>query len=45
VRPARHGLLATAVGAAALVLHQDLRPMQRRAAAARTLAEHGSRGR
>ena len=40
VRPARHGLLATAVGAAALVLHQDLRPMQRRAAAARTRAEH-----
>jgi len=30
VRPARHGLLATAVGAAALVLHQHLRPMQRR---------------
>jgi predicted NBD/HSP70 family sugar kinase len=30
VRPARHGLLATAVGAAALVLHQHLRPMRRR---------------
>lgn len=27
VRPARHGLLATAVGAAALVLHQYLRPI------------------
>jgi len=33
VRPARHGLLATAVGAAALVLHQHLRPMQRQRAA------------
>jgi predicted NBD/HSP70 family sugar kinase len=32
VRPARHGLLATAVGAAALVLHQHLRPMQHRSA-------------
>jgi predicted NBD/HSP70 family sugar kinase len=32
VRPARHGLLATAVGAAALVLHQHLRPMQPRSA-------------
>jgi predicted NBD/HSP70 family sugar kinase len=31
VRPAQHGLLATAVGAAALVLHQHLRPMQRAA--------------
>ena len=32
VRPARHGLLATAVGAAALVLHQYLRPIGRRPA-------------
>lgn len=31
VRPARHGLLATAVGAGALVLHQALRPIQHRA--------------
>jgi predicted NBD/HSP70 family sugar kinase len=30
VRPARHGLLATAVGAAALVLHQHLRPTRSR---------------
>jgi predicted NBD/HSP70 family sugar kinase len=29
VRPARHGLLATAVGGAALVLHQHLRPVRR----------------
>jgi predicted NBD/HSP70 family sugar kinase len=35
VRPARHGLLATAVGAAALVLHQYLRPLQRGATAVR----------
>jgi len=28
VRPARYGLLASAVGAAALVLHRQLRPMQ-----------------
>ncbi len=27
VRPARYGLLASAVGAAALVLHHELRPM------------------
>jgi hypothetical protein len=27
LRPARYGLLASAVGAAALVLHHDLRPM------------------
>ncbi len=31
VRPARYGLLASAVGAAALVLHQALRPMHPRA--------------
>ncbi len=31
VRPARYGLLASAVGAAALVLHQVLRPMHPRA--------------
>ena len=31
VRVARYGMLASAVGAAALVLHQYLRPMQRRA--------------
>jgi predicted NBD/HSP70 family sugar kinase len=31
VRPARYGLLASAVGAAALVLHHDLRPMHARA--------------
>ena len=31
VRPARYGLLAAAVGAAALVLHQMLRPMHPRA--------------
>ncbi|HEY6354144.1 MAG TPA: ROK family transcriptional regulator [Burkholderiaceae bacterium] len=43
VRPARHGLLATAVGAAALVLHQDLRPLQRRATAVRTGAHERSR--
>ena len=30
VRPARYGLLAAAVGAAALVLHQYLRPMHPR---------------
>lgn len=36
VRPARYGLLASAVGAAALVLHQVLRPMHPRAH--RTLA-------
>lgn len=34
VRPARYGLLAAAVGAAALVLHQYLRPMQTRGALA-----------
>lgn len=34
VRPARYGLLASAVGAAALVLHHDLRPMHPRAGAA-----------
>jgi predicted NBD/HSP70 family sugar kinase len=34
VRPARHGLLATAVGAAALVLHRHLRPIQQRSARA-----------
>ncbi len=34
VRPARYGLLAAAVGAAALVLHQYLRPMQTRGAMA-----------
>jgi predicted NBD/HSP70 family sugar kinase len=28
VRPARYGLLAAAVGAAALVLHRQLRPLQ-----------------
>ena len=33
VRPARYGLLASAVGAAALVLHHDLRPMHARAMA------------
>jgi hypothetical protein len=32
VRPARHGLLATAVGAAALVLHQQLGPLEHRSA-------------
>jgi len=31
VRVARYGMLASAAGAAALVLHQYLRPMQRRA--------------
>lgn len=30
VRPARYGLLASAVGAAALVLHHELRPMHTR---------------
>ena len=34
VRPARYGLLASAVGAAALVLHHDLRPMHARAVTA-----------
>ncbi len=34
VRPARYGLLASAVGAAALVLHHELRPMHTRAPAA-----------
>jgi len=43
VRPARHGLLATAVGAAALVLHQDLRPTRRQVAAAPADADAGSR--
>jgi hypothetical protein len=33
VRPARYGLLASAVGAAALVLHHELRPMHARATA------------
>jgi predicted NBD/HSP70 family sugar kinase/DNA-binding XRE family transcriptional regulator len=33
VRAARYGLLASAVGAAALVLHHELRPMHARAAA------------
>lgn len=33
VRPARYGLLASAVGAAALVLHHELRPMHARAVA------------
>lgn len=33
VRPARYGLLASAVGAAALVLHHELRPMHAPAAA------------
>ncbi|MFZ2219592.1 MAG: hypothetical protein WAV85_13065, partial [Rhodoferax sp.] len=31
LRPARYGLLASAVGAAALVLHHELRPMHNRA--------------
>jgi len=31
VRPAHYGLLASAVGAAALVLHHELRPMHPRA--------------
>lgn len=34
VRPARYGLLASAVGAAALVLHHELRPMHAPAGAA-----------
>ncbi|MEO6293282.1 MAG: ROK family transcriptional regulator, partial [Burkholderiaceae bacterium] len=34
VRPARYGLLASAVGAAALVLHHELRPMHARTSAA-----------
>jgi predicted NBD/HSP70 family sugar kinase len=34
VRAARYGLLASAVGAAALVLHHDLRPMHARTSAA-----------
>ena len=34
VRPARYGLLASAVGAAALVLHHELRPMHAPAATA-----------
>jgi hypothetical protein len=33
VRPASYGLLAAAVGAAAMVLHQYMRPIQTRAAA------------
>jgi predicted NBD/HSP70 family sugar kinase len=33
VRPARYGLLASAVGAAALVLHHELRPMHSAAVA------------
>ena len=41
VRPARHGLLATAVGAAALVLHKYLRPTQRQPAATRSRGGHG----
>ena len=45
VRPARHGLLATAVGAAALVLHQDLRPLQRQPGAARTRVASDGEGR
>jgi hypothetical protein len=38
VRPARYGLLAPAVGAAALVLHQALRPLHRSAPAAQTMS-------
>lgn len=37
VRAARYGLLASAVGAAALVLHHDLRPMHTRTALSSTL--------
>jgi predicted NBD/HSP70 family sugar kinase len=40
LRPARYGLLASAVGAAALVLHHELRPMHARATA--TLASEPS---
>ena len=39
VRQARHGLLATAVGGAALVLHQYLRPIQPQPAASRARVE------
>lgn len=38
-RPARYGLLASAVGAAALVLHHDLRPMHARSASSAPMAE------
>ena len=38
VRPARYGLLASAVGAAALVLHQVLRPMHPRVTRASAVA-------
>ena len=41
VRPARYGLLASAVGAAALVLHQVLRPMHPRARRAPSVARQG----
>lgn len=37
VRAARYGLLASAVGAAALVLHHELRPMHSRTAATNTI--------
>jgi predicted NBD/HSP70 family sugar kinase/DNA-binding XRE family transcriptional regulator len=41
VRPARYGLLASAVGAAALVLHHDLRPLHPHFSAALDRPTHG----